>query len=117
MAISETNAGQTQNSWLKSYHPAVPAEIPLSRFESVADLLIDSCKRNASKPAFQLMGKTMSYGQVEQASAALGAYLQSKGLAIGARVALMMPNVLQYPVAILGVLLFVLLFTSMPKPL
>ncbi len=104
MAISETNAGQTQNSWLKSYHPAVPAEIPLSRFESVADLLIDSCKRNASKPAFQLMGKTMSYGQVEQASAALGAYLQSKGLAKGARVALMMPNVLQYPVAILAVL-------------
>ncbi len=104
MAISETNAGQTYKSWLKSYHPAVPAEIPLSRFESVADLLIDSCKRNASKPAFQLMGKTMSYGQVEQASAALGAYLQSKGLAKGARVALMMPNVLQYPVAILAVL-------------
>ncbi len=104
MATSENIAGQTYKSWLKSYHPAVPAEIPLSRFESVADLLIDSCKRNASKPAFQLMGKTMSYGQVEQASAALGAYLQSKGLAKGARVALMMPNVLQYPVAILAVL-------------
>jgi long-chain acyl-CoA synthetase len=97
-------AGQTYKSWLKSYNPTVPAEIAPFKFESIADLLIESCQRNASKAAFTLMGKTMSYGQVEQASAALGAYLQSRGLTKGARVALMMPNILQYPVAILGVL-------------
>ena len=79
MAASDNAAGQTYKSWLKSYHPSVLAEIPASRFDSVADLLVDACRRNADKPAFQLMGKTMSYGQVEQASAALGAAIRDIG--------------------------------------
>ena len=97
-------AGATYKIWLKSYHPAVPHDLPPLKFASVSDMLIDACKRFAGKPAFQLMGKTISYAEVERASASIGSYLQSKGLQKGARVALMMPNIMQYPVAILGVL-------------
>ncbi len=102
--VDDTAAGQTFKVWLKSYHPDVPHELPASQFSSVSDLLLDACKRFASRPAFQLMGKSLTYAQVERESAAFGAFLQSRGLAKGARVALMMPNVLQYPVAILGAL-------------
>lgn len=101
---TKNGAGATAKSWLKSYNPNVPAELAPLKFNTIAELLVDSCKRNAGKPAFQLMGKTISYADVERESAAIGAYLQSKGLAKGARIALMMPNILQYPVCILGVL-------------
>jgi long-chain acyl-CoA synthetase len=105
MSQATTNgAGATAKSWLKSYNPNVPADLPPLKHNSIHELLIESCKRNAAKPAFQLMGKTISYADVERESAAIGAHLQSKGLAKGARVALMMPNILQYPVCILGVL-------------
>jgi long-chain acyl-CoA synthetase len=102
--IDNPTAGQTHNSWLKSYHPSVPHQLPPLAFSSVSDLLLSACQKNAGKPAFSLMGKSINYAQVEKASEHIGAYLQSKGLAKGARVALMMPNILQYPVAILGVL-------------
>jgi long-chain acyl-CoA synthetase len=105
MSQTPTNgAGKTAKSWLKSYNPNVPAELAPLKFNTIADLLVDACKRNAGKPAFQLMGKSISYAEVERESAAIGAYLQAKGLSKGARVALMMPNILQYPVCILGVL-------------
>ena len=105
MSAAKTEAaGSTFKVWLKSYHPAVPHDLPPLKFASVSDMLLDACKRFGSKPAFQLMGKTISYAEVERASAAIGAYLQAKGLQKGARVALMMPNIMQYPVAILGVL-------------
>lgn len=100
----KSSAGQTHDAWLKSYHPSIPHKLPPLAFASVGDQLVASCRANAAKPAFTLMGKSISYAQVESASTKIGAYLQSKGLAKGARVALMMPNVLQYPVAILGVL-------------
>jgi long-chain acyl-CoA synthetase len=90
--------------WLKSYHPAVPAVLPPLAHANVAALLLDACRKYASRPAFRLMGKSMSFAETDAHSAALGAYLQSLGLTKGARVALMMPNVLQYPVAILAVL-------------
>jgi long-chain acyl-CoA synthetase len=102
--IKTDGPGSTHNSWLKSYHPIVPHQLPPLAFSSVSDLLLDACKKNAGKPAFSLMGKTISYAEVDIASEKIGAYLQSKGLAKGARVALMMPNIMQYPVAILGVL-------------
>ncbi|TIL29942.1 MAG: long-chain fatty acid--CoA ligase, partial [Mesorhizobium sp.] len=73
-------------------------------FGSIGDLLADVCKQYASRPAFTCMGKTITYAEVERQSAAFGAYLQSTGLPKGARVALMMPNVLQYPVAMMAVL-------------
>jgi long-chain acyl-CoA synthetase len=102
--IDNSVAGQTHNSWLKSYHPLVPYQLPALAYQSVADLLLDACKNYATKPAFTLMGKTISYAQIEKASSQIGAYLQSRGLPKGARVALMMPNIMQYPAAIFGVL-------------
>ncbi|MDH6230565.1 long-chain acyl-CoA synthetase [Mesorhizobium soli] len=90
--------------WLTSYPDNVPAEIEPLEFKSIGDLLVASSKKYATRPAFTCMGKTTTFAELERQSAAFGAYLQSKGLTQGARVALMMPNVLQYPVALLGVL-------------
>ncbi|MER8828355.1 long-chain fatty acid--CoA ligase [Mesorhizobium sp. M0938] len=93
-----------EKPWLKSYPKVVPAEIGALPFGSIGDLLADVCKQFAGRPAFTCMGKTITYAEVERQSAAFGAYLQSKGLQKGARVAIMMPNVLQYPVAMMAVL-------------
>ncbi len=90
--------------WLKSYPSVVPAEISPLEFDSIGDFLVNSSKKFATRPAFTCMGKTITYGELERQSAAFGAWLQSKGLAKGARVAIMMPNVLQYPVAMMGIL-------------
>jgi long-chain acyl-CoA synthetase len=90
--------------WLKSYPSVVAAEIAPLEFDSIGDFLVNSSKKFASRPAFTCMGKTITYGELERQSAAFGAWLQSKGLAKGARVAIMMPNVLQYPVAMMGIL-------------
>jgi long-chain acyl-CoA synthetase len=90
--------------WLKSYPQNVPAEIGPLADASIGDLLVGACKRYSGRAAFACMGKSMTYGDVETRSAAFGAFLQSKGLANGARVAIMMPNVLQYPVAMMGIL-------------
>lgn len=100
------NAGTTAASkpWLKSYPDRIPAEIGPLPAASIGELLVTACKQFAARPAFTCMGKTMTYAEVERHSAAFGAYLQSKGLAKGARVAIMMPNVLQYPVVMMGVL-------------
>ena len=90
--------------WLKSYPPGVPAEIDPTRYSSVGDLLEESFREYRAKPAFICMGKRISYGELDEQSAKLGAWFQSKGLARGARIAIMMPNVLQYPVAIAAIL-------------
>ena len=71
---------------------------------SIGDMLVGACRQYAGRPAFTCMGKSISYGELERQSADFGAFLQSRGLARGARVAIMMPNVLQYPVAIMGIL-------------
>jgi long-chain acyl-CoA synthetase len=90
--------------WLKSYPPGVPAEIDPTRYTSVAELLEEAFREHRAKPAFVCMGKEISYGELDTLSRKLAAWLQSKGLARGARVAIMMPNVLQYPVAIAAIL-------------
>lgn len=90
--------------WLASYSQVVPPVIPPLAYASIGDLLADSCRRFAGRPAFTCMGRTLSYAEMEKASSAFGAYLQSLGLSRGARVALMMPNILQYPVAMMAVL-------------
>lgn len=90
--------------WLKSYPPGVPAEIDPTRYSSVAELLEESFREHRNKPAFVCMGKEISYGELDALSRKLAAWFQSKGLARGARVAIMMPNVLQYPVAIAAIL-------------
>lgn len=97
-------AGLPEKPWLKSYSKVVPAEIGALPYSSIGDLLVGACKQFAGQPAFVCMGKSITYAELERQSAAFGAYLQSKGLQKGARVALMMPNVLQYPVAMMAVL-------------
>jgi long-chain acyl-CoA synthetase len=103
-AIASLAAGQPAKPWLASYASVVPAEIAGLPAESIGDLLVTACKQFASHPAYTCMDKTMTYGELERHSTAFAAYLQSKGLAKGARVAIMMPNVLQYPVAMMAVL-------------
>ncbi|WP_333981916.1 long-chain fatty acid--CoA ligase [Burkholderia gladioli] len=90
--------------WLKSYPPGVPAEIDPSRYPTVPDLLDESFRSYRDRAAFICMGKSLSYGELDAMSRKLGAWFQSRGLARGVRIAIMMPNVLQYPVAIAAVL-------------
>ncbi len=93
-----------ERPWLKHYPPGVPAEIDLSRYASLVAIFEESFKAHAAAKACVCMGKSLTYGELDDASRAFAAWLQSKGLKRGARVAIMMPNVLQYPVAIAGVL-------------
>jgi long-chain acyl-CoA synthetase len=90
--------------WLKNYPPGVPADIDPSRYTSLVALLDESFKQFRADRAFVCMDKVLTYGEVDEMSRALAAWLQSCGLKPGARVAIMMPNVLQYPVAIAAVL-------------
>ncbi len=90
--------------WLRHYPPGVPADIDPSHYPSLVAMLDESFQRFADRDACLCMGKTLTYAELDEASRAFGAWLQSLGLAPGARVALMMPNVLQYPVAIAGTL-------------
>ena len=90
--------------WLKHYPAGVPAEIDASQFRSLAQLLEESFHTYADRRAFICMDKAITYGELDQLSRQFAAWLQSRGLRPGARVALMMPNVLQYPVALAAVL-------------
>ena len=91
--------------WLREYSPGVPAEINLNEFASLKDILEKSVQRFADLPAYSNMGVTLRYRDIDRLSRAFGAYLQQTlGLGQGERVALMMPNVLQYPVALFGIL-------------
>ncbi|WP_143806333.1 MULTISPECIES: long-chain-fatty-acid--CoA ligase FadD [Pantoea] len=91
--------------WLKRYPADVPAEINADRYTSLVDLFEQAAQRYADQPAFINMGQPITYRQLEQKSRAFAAWLQSGlGLKKGDRVALMMPNLLQYPVALFGVL-------------
>lgn len=85
--------------WLKQYPPGVPADIEPTQYASLVDLLEESFAKFADRKAFICMDKAISYRDLDQMSLALAAYLQGRGLQRGARVAIMMPNVLQYPVA------------------
>lgn len=90
--------------WIKSYPHGVPAEIDYTRYRSLVQLLEESFSKYAQRKAYVCMDKFMTYGEVDAMSKKLGAWLQGQGLSKGARVAIMMPNVLQYPVAIAAVL-------------
>jgi len=90
--------------WLKSYPPGVPADIDPSEYKSLVEVFERSVQQFAERPAFHSMGRTISYAELERLSRAFGAWLQSRGLAKGARVAIMLPNCLQYPVAMFGTL-------------
>jgi long-chain acyl-CoA synthetase len=90
--------------WLKSYPEGVPAEIDSTQYRSVTHLLEESFRKYADRNAFVCMDKFLTYGELDQLSQKMGAWLQGKGLQSGARVAIMLPNVLQYPVAMAAIL-------------
>jgi len=90
--------------WLKQYPAGVPADIDVTQYSSLVELLEESFAKYRERKAFICMDKSITYRELDEMSLALGAYLQSKGLQRGARVALMMPNVLQYPIATAAVL-------------
>jgi len=90
--------------WLKEYPAGVPTEIDLNEFASLKDILEKSCQRFADLPAYSNMGVTLRYRDIDRLSRDFGAWLQARGLSKGDRVAIMMPNALQYPVALFGAL-------------
>jgi long-chain acyl-CoA synthetase len=90
--------------WLKSYPPGVPHDVEPDQYRSLTEMLETSFKRNAALPFSVCMESWMSYGQLDDLSAALGAWLQSLGLESDARVAIMLPNIPQFPVTMSGVL-------------
>lgn len=90
--------------WLSSYPAGVPADIDASIYPSLVALMEESFQKHANKVAYSFMGKDISFAQTDRLSQAFAAYLQSLGLAKGDRVAIMMPNVPQYPVAVAGIL-------------
>ncbi len=91
--------------WLKNYPQGVPADIDMSEYQSLKDVVEQSCQKFRSLPAYSCMGKVLDYARLEELSRAFGVWLQNDaGLQKGDRVAVMMPNVLQYPVAVFGAL-------------
>jgi long-chain acyl-CoA synthetase len=90
--------------WLKHYPPGVPAEVDTLQYRSIGELFETNTATYRDRPAYTNMGRTISFGDLERLSRAFGAWLQGKGLARGARVAVMMPNCLQYPVCVFGIL-------------
>ncbi len=90
--------------WLQSYPQGVPAVIDIDHIPSLVALFEKACADYAEKIAYISMGKAMSYRQLDEASRAFAGWLQSRGMQKGDRVALMMPNLLQYPVALFGTL-------------
>jgi len=90
--------------WLEHYPAGVPADIDPARYNSLVEIFEESCARFADKPAYQCMEARLSFGELDRHSADFAAWLQSLGLARGTRVALMMPNLLQYPVCLFGAL-------------
>jgi long-chain acyl-CoA synthetase len=94
----------TDRIWLSSYPPGVPADIDTSQYSSMVEIMDESFKKFAAKPAYSFMGVEQTYAQVDSLSQAFGVYLQGLGLVKGDRVAVMMPNVLQYPIAVAAIL-------------
>jgi len=90
--------------WLGAYPAGVPADIDASQYLSLVQLLEESFTRFAARPAYAFMGKEFSFGEVDSLSRALAAYFQGLGLVKGDRIAIMMPNVPQYPVAVAAIL-------------
>jgi long-chain acyl-CoA synthetase len=90
--------------WLTSYETGVPAEIDATQYRSLAHLLEEAFRKYADRKAYACMGKSITFSELDTMSQRMAAWLQAKGLKPGARVALMMPNVLQYPAALAAVL-------------
>ena len=90
--------------WLKHYPPGVPADVDVDQYSSLVQLLEEGFAKYAGRNAYAFMDRYFTFEEVNRHSAAFGAWLQGLGLARGARIAIMMPNVAQYPIALAGVL-------------
>jgi len=90
--------------WLAQYPQGTPAEVSLQAGTTLVDVFRRSCERFASRPAFHNLGTTLSYAEVDARSRDFAAWLTANGMRKGERIALMLPNVLQYPVALFGAL-------------
>jgi long-chain acyl-CoA synthetase len=90
--------------WLKHYPPGIPTEVDYGQYRSIGELFESATGKYRDRPAYTNMGRTISFGDLERLSRDFGAWLQAKGLAKGARVAVMMPNCLQYPACLFGIL-------------
>ena len=101
---AEVNAVHIARPWLKSYPPGVPADVDTSQYPSLVALMEESFNKYKTRVAYSFMGKSITFGETDSLSQAFGAYLQSLGLAKGDRIAIMMPNVPQYPVAVAAIL-------------
>lgn len=88
--------------WLPHYPAGVPAEVDIRRYASLVELFAQSCRKFHDRPAFTSMGATLSYAETDRLSRDFATYLQGLGLKPGDRVAIMLPNLLQYPVALFG---------------
>lgn len=94
-----------EKTWFKSYQQGVPHEIDVNEYKSIVDVLESAFKDFSSRPAFHCMGKTLTFNEMDHLSKKFASFLQNNlGLKKGARIALMMPNILQYPVALFGIL-------------
>jgi long-chain acyl-CoA synthetase len=102
--INIPGGADMERIWLKNYPKGVPHDIDPSLYRSLVELLEAGFAKYRDRDAFLSMGKKLTYAQVDEMSAALGAWMQSRGLARGDRVAVMMPNLLQYPVAVAAIL-------------
>jgi long-chain acyl-CoA synthetase len=90
--------------WLRYYPPGVPADVDVTQYSSLVELMGEAFDRYAKRPAYAFADRYFTFEDIDRHSAALGAWLQGRGLARGARVAIMMPNVVQYPVAVAAIL-------------
>jgi long-chain acyl-CoA synthetase len=90
--------------WLKNYPNGVPANIDVNQYATLIQMVEEAFQKYRDKVAFTCMGKDLTFGEIDKLSRDFGAYLQSRGLEQGDRVALMMPNLLQYPIALFGAL-------------
>lgn len=103
--MSEKDTHAVDKIWLKSYPPGVPAVINPDAYQSLVEIFDNACERYSEKPAFYSLGKTISFAKLHELSTDLAAYLQNDlGLKKGARIAIMLPNILQYPVAMFAAL-------------
>ncbi len=95
---------EQERIWLKQYPANTPHDIDLGKYTSLIDYVNDLLKEFADRPAYESMGKVMTYREIDEKSKAFAAFLQAKGLKAGDRIAFMMLNLLQYPIALFGAL-------------
>jgi long-chain acyl-CoA synthetase len=104
MPAGSRNGGFVDRIWLEHYPRGVPAEIDIDEYASVREVFEESCRKFGTRPAFSCMGRSITFADLDALSSTFGAWLQGTGCTKGTRIALMMPNILQYPVCLFGVL-------------